>query len=336
MKKTGLIIGDVGVGVNSILPHVNKWAWDYYIKGCANTWMPTEVSMAEDIMQWKSPAKLTDEERLLIKRNLGFFACSESLVSNNLFLGIYQYVIDPECRQYIARQIFEEALHNHTLVYMCDSLSLAADELYEAYLNIAAIKAKDDFLMQITSDLLRKDFDINTIAGKKELLRNVIVFYLVCEGTFFFSGFAMLLSLKRRNLMPGIGEQIEYTLRDENLHIEFGTKLIQTIIAQNPEVWDTDFKDLLRGYFVTAVELEVAYAKDALPNGILGLNADMFLLYMEHIAQIRMTSIGIEWSGQETTNPFPWLGEAVFIAKAKNFFESRVTEYKVGQMQDDL
>jgi ribonucleoside-diphosphate reductase beta chain len=336
MTKTGRIIGDVGVGVNSILPHMNKWAWDLYIKGCANTWMPTEVGMTEDVAQWKSKTKLTDDERLLVRRNLGFFACSESLVSNNLFQGIYQYVTDPECRQYISRQIFEEALHNHTLVYMCDSLNLSPDELYEAYINIPAIKAKDDFLMKITSDLLRKDFDINTVEGKRELLRNIIAFYLVCEGTFFFSGFAMLLSFKRRNMMPGIGEQIEYTLRDENLHIEFGTRLIQSIIAQNPEVWTEEFKVEVSGYFEEAVRLEVAYAEDALPHGILGLNADMFLGYMQHIAQIRMESIGLEWLGGETSNPFPWLGEAVFSAKAKNFFESRVTEYQVGQMEDDL
>ena len=240
MKKTKEIISDKVSVVNQILPHVNKWAWDLFIDGAANNWMPTEISMAKDIEQWKSRL-LSEDEKLVVKRCLGFFAGSESLVANNLLLSVFKFVTDPECRQYILRQAYEESLHNLTVVYICDSLNLDIGEVYEAYTPIPSIKAKDDFLMNITTDINRPDFNINTIEGKREFLRNIITYYVICEGIFFFSGFAMLLSFNRQNKLPGVGEQIQYTLRDESLHIEFGTKLINRIREDNPKVWTKSF-----------------------------------------------------------------------------------------------
>ena len=236
MKKSKEIISDKVAVVNQILPHVNKWAWDLFIDGAANNWMPTEISMSKDIEQWKGNSLSTDE-KLVVKRCLGFFAGSESLVANNLLLSVFKFVTDPECRQYILRQAYEESLHNLTVVYVCDSLNLDIDEVYKAYNTIPSIKAKDEFLMNITSDINRADFNINTLEGKREFLRNIITYYIICEGIFFFSGFAMLLSFNRQNKLPGIGEQIQYTLRDESLHIKFGTALINRIIEDNPKVW---------------------------------------------------------------------------------------------------
>ena len=122
-SKTGQILGKDIAGVNCILPHKHKTAWDLFLKGCANNWMPTEIPMSDDIKQWKN-GDITDDEKLLVKRSLGFFAGSESLVGNNLLLSGFRYVTDAECRQYILRQAFEESLHNLTIVYICDSLAL--------------------------------------------------------------------------------------------------------------------------------------------------------------------------------------------------------------------
>ena len=146
--KTGKIFGADSTGVNQILPHKNKWAWDLYKQGKNNNWNPEEVPMVKDIQNWKKKDIITDDEKLLIKRCLGFFAGSESLVGNNLFT-IFKHVTDPECRQYIARQLYEECLHNDTIVYICDSLDLDINEVYEAYESIPSIKAKDDFLMSV-------------------------------------------------------------------------------------------------------------------------------------------------------------------------------------------
>jgi len=327
-----IISEDVAI-VNQILPHKNKWAWDLYLKGCSNNWMPTEVSMQKDITQWKSN-DISDDERLVVKRCLGFFAGSESLVSNNLLLVILKYIGDAECRTYISRQQFEESLHNLTIVYCCDSLGLDIKEVYEAYNTIPAIKAKDDFLMEITRDIHRKDFDIKTLQGKQELLRNIITYYIVCEGIFFYSGFAMLLSFGRQNKFPGISEQIQYTLRDESLHIEFGTKLINKIRSENPEIFSPDFESETKLHIQKAVNLEIDYAKDVLPRGILGLNANMFVDYMKYIANRRLSSLHFPELYGKIQTPFPWLSEIIDLSKQKNFFETRVTEYQTGIADD--
>jgi len=291
--------------------------------------------MAKDIEQWKSNL-LSEDEKLVVKRCLGFFAGSESLVANNLLLSIFKFVTDPECRQYILRQAYEESLHNLTVVYVCDSLNLKIDEVYQAYNSIPSIKAKDDFLMNITTDINRPDFNINTIEGKREFLRNIITYYIICEGIFFFSGFAMLLSFNRQNKLPGIGEQIQYTLRDESLHIKFGTEIINRIREDNPKVWTKAFEKETLAHIETAMELELAYARDVLPTGILGLNSDMFIDYVQFIADRRLSNLGLPSPFGEAQNPFPWMSEIIDLEKCKNFFETRVTEYSVGTLVDDF
>lgn len=330
MAKDGQILSNNIAGVNQILPHVHKWAWDLYKTGKRNNWDPEEVPMTRDIQNWN---KLSDDEKRVAKRTLGFFAGSESLVGNNL-VTLYKYIVDPECRQYMSRQIWEECLHNDCIVHICDSLSLDIQEVYEAYSSIPSIKAKDDFLMNVTTGI-SKDIDVTTLKGKQELLRAAFLYWIVCEGTFFFSGFAMLLSMKDK--LPGIGEQIEYTLRDESNHIQFGSILINKIKEQNPEVWTQEFEDELTKILIEAVELEIAYAKDVLPNGILGLNADMFVQYMQYIGNRRLESVGMKHRFPSDTNPFDFLSEVQDLLKAKNFFETRVIEYQSsGALVDDF
>src|SRR5882672_4716072 len=99
--------------VNQLVPFKYKWAWDKYLSGCANHWMPQEINMSRDIATWKDPNGLTEDERLVVKRNLGFFVTADSLAANNIVLGTYRHITAPECRQYLLRQALEEAIHTH-------------------------------------------------------------------------------------------------------------------------------------------------------------------------------------------------------------------------------
>lgn len=336
MSKSGELLGEEIVGVNQILPHKHQFAWDLFLKGVANNWSPAEINMADDIDQWKNGA-LTDDEKLLVKRCLGFFAGSESLVANNLLLTVNRWITDAECRQYILRQAYEESLHNWTIVTCCESYNLKVAEVYEAYRNIPSIKAKDDFLMEITTDVNDGSFNTKTVEMKREFLRNLISYYIVCEGTFFFSGFAMLLALGRQNKLPGLSDQIRYTLRDETLHIQFGTYLINTIKEQYPSVWTKKFEAETIDHVKKAVELEVAYAHDVLPRGILGLNAEMFVDYMQYIGNRRLEGVGIDFRFDSDTNPFPWLSEVIDTQPMTNFFERKVKDYQSsGSLEDDF
>ena len=333
-NKTGQIIGSESTGVNQILPHKNLWAWTLYKQGKNNNWNPEEIPMTKDAQNWKSNDAITDDEKLLIRRCLGFFAGTESLVGNNLFT-LFKYITDPECRQYMARQMYEECLHNDTIVYICDSLDLDINDVYEAYENVPSIKAKDDFLMDITGHLNGLNVDSSTPEGVREIIKAAFMYWIVCEGTFFFSGFAMLLALSDK--IPGIAEQIQYTLRDESIHIKFGVSLLNKIREQHSDVWDDDLDQELTGYLKEAVDLEIKYAEDVLPTGILGLNSDMFVDYMQFIANRRLESLNMEFRYDSDSNPFPWLSEVIDLDKQKNFFESKVIEYQnAGALADDF
>lgn len=314
------------VDVNQLMPLKYKWAWEHYLNGCKNHWMPTEVPMTKDIEIWRSN-RLSDDERLVIMRNLGFFATAESLVGNNLVLAIFKHVTNAECRQYLLRQAFEEAVHTHTFLYVTESLGLDEGEVFNMYREIPAIARKDEFEMELTAEVLQPDFTTATPEGAQTFLKNLIGFYLIMEGIFFYTGFVMVLSFHRRNLMTGIGEQFQYILRDETIHLNFGIDLINGIKMENPEVWTPEFQRQMIDRVREAVELEIAYANDCLPRGILGLNGDLFRSYVQYIADRRLERIGLP-KQYGSKNPFPWMSETIDLSKEKNFFETRVTEYQ--------
>jgi ribonucleoside-diphosphate reductase beta chain len=316
------------VDVNQLMPIKYTWAWEHYLNGSANHWMPSEVPMAQDIALWKSD-RLSDDERLVVLRNLGFFATAESLVGNNLVLAIFRHVTNAECRQYLLRQALEEAVHSHAFLYIVDSLGLDEREVFNMYREIPAIARKDAFEIRLTETLTTPGFSTETPAGVQQLLRNLVGYYVIMEGIFFYSGFVMLLSFHRRNQLTGIGEQIQYILRDESVHLNFGIDLINGIKAEHQEVWTPAFQAELAALIDEAVALEVAYARDCLPEGVLGLNAALFEQYVGYIADRRLQRIGLA-ARYGTPNPFPWMSETIDLTKEKNFFETRVTEYQAG------
>lgn len=314
------------VDVNQLMPLKYHWAWEHYLNGCANHWMPTEVGMTKDIETWRS-SKLSEGERFVIMRNLGFFATAESLVANNIVLAIFKHVTNAECRQYLLRQAFEEAVHSHTFLYIVESLGLNESEVFNMYHEVPAIAKKDQLEMELTSEILDPDFTTDTFEGAQAFLKNLIGYYLIMEGLFFYTGFVMVLSFHRRNMMTGIGEQFQYILRDETIHLNFGIDLINGIKQENPDLWTPEFQQLIIDRMKYAAELEIEYARDCLPTGILGLNGELFREYVQHIADRRLERIGLP-AQYGSSNPFPWMSETMDLSKEKNFFETRVTEYQ--------
>ena len=316
--------------VNQLVPFKYKWAWQKYLDGCANHWMPQEINMTADIALWKDPNGLTEDERTLVKRNLGFFSTADSLVANNLVLAVYRHITNPECRQYLLRQAFEEALHTHAYQYCIESLGLDEAEVFNMYREVESIHAKAAWATQFTDSLGDRNFSTGTHEDDQRLLRDLIAFYVVFEGIFFYVGFVQILSMGRRNKMTGVAEQFQYILRDESMHMNFGIDVINQIKVENPGLWTEEFQQQIIQLIREAVELEVAYAHDTMPRGVLGLNANMFEDYLDFIANRRCAQIGLPEQYQDATNPFPWMSEVMDLQKEKNFFETRVTEYQTG------
>lgn len=321
--------------VNQLVPFKYKWAWEKYLATCANHWMPQEINMQRDIELWKKPDGLTPDERQIVKRNLGFFVTADSLAANNIVLGTYRQITAPECRQFLLRQAFEEAIHTHAYQYIVESLGLDEGEIFNAYHEIPSIKAKDEFLIPFIDTLTNPEFKTGTLESDQALLKSLIVFACIMEGIFFYVGFVQILALGRQNKMTGAAEQYQYILRDESMHCNFGIDLINTIKLENPQLWTESFKAELIELFQKGVDLEYAYAEDTMPRGVLGLNASMFKEYLRFICNRRMTQIGLnELFPNQTNNPFPWMSEMIDLKKEKNFFETRVTEYQTGGALD--
>jgi ribonucleoside-diphosphate reductase beta chain len=316
--------------VNQLVPFKYKWAWEKYLAGCANHWMPQEVNMSRDIALWKDPNGLTEDERRIVKRNLGFFVTADSLAANNIVLGTYRHITAPECRQFLLRQAFEEAIHTHAYQYIVESLGLDEGEIFNAYHEVPSIRAKDEFLIPYINVLTDPGFQTGTLETDQTLLRSLIVFACVMEGLFFYVGFTQILALGRQNKMTGAAEQYQYILRDESMHCNFGIDLINQIKLENPQLWTAEFRAEIREIFQQAVELEYRYAEDTMPRGVLGLNASMFKSYLRFICNRRCQQIGLDPLYPNEENPFPWMSEMIDLKKERNFFETRVIEYQTG------
>ena len=311
--------------VNQLVPFKYKWAWEKYLASCANHWMPQEVNMTRDIALWKDPNGLTEDERRIVKRNLGFFVTADSLAANNIVLGSYRHITAPECRQFLLRQAFEEAIHTHAYQYIVESLGLDEGEIFSAYNEVESIRNKDQFLIPFIETLTNPHFKTGTLENDQKLLKSLIVFACLMEGLFFYVGFTQILALGRQNKMTGAAEQYQYILRDESMH-----DLINQIKLENPQLWTNAFKAEINDLFAQAVELEYKYAEDTMPRGVLGMNASMFKGYLRYIANRRATQIGLETLYPNEENPFPWMSEMIDLKKERNFFETRVIEYQSG------
>lgn len=332
-RKKKTLINCSSTDPNKILPMKYKWARQHYKTGVANNWTPEEVNMQKDVEMWRSSSGLTDDERRLVLWNMGFFSTAESLTANNIVLAIYRHITNPECRQYLLRQGYEEAIHTDTFIYCCDTLGLDPEEVYNMYLDIPSIRRKDEFVIDITKSILDPSFSTEGTENVQRFVHDLVGYYLIMEGIFFYAGFVMMLSFLRQNKMVGVGEQFQFILRDESVHLAFGTDLINTVVKENLDIWTEPFKKQITDNVIKAVELEYEYAKDCLPRGVLGLNAEVINEYIQYIADRRLEKIGLP-KVYKSKNPFPWMSEVIDLRKEKNFFETRVTEYQSGGMLD--
>lgn len=316
--------------LNQLVPFKYDWAWQKYLDGCANHWMPQEVNMAKDVQTWKTPDALSDDERLIVMRSLGYFSTADSLVANNLVLGIYRHITNPECRQYLLRQAFEEAIHTHAYQYCIESLGMDEGEVFNMYREVPSVAKKATWSLSHTQGLADPDFHTGTPEMDQKLLRNLIGFYVVTEGIFFYCGFTQILSMGRRNKMTGVSEQFQYILRDESMHLNFGVDVINQIKLENPHLWTAAFQQEVIQMILEGTQLEIEYARDTMPRGVLGMNAVMMEEYLQFIANRRLAQLGLPEAFPGVKNPFPWMSEIMDLRKEKNFFETRVIEYQTG------
>ncbi len=327
------IINGGDADVIQLYPMRHTFAWEAYNAANANHWLPTEISMQRDIEQWRSNSVLTADERQAFETVLGFFTTADSIAANNVVLALYKHITSPECRMYLLRQGYEEAIHTHAYQYIVESLSMDESKIFNMYRQVEAIYQKDNLVLSLNEGIFDPHFKTGTFENDQKFLENLIVFSIILEGIFFYSSFAVMFGFQRQNKLVGSAEQIQYIMRDESMHLNFGINLINTIKEEQPELWTPAFQAKMIDLVKRAVVLEYTFAQEVFPRGIFGMNADGFKQYIEHIADRRLERIGLP-TQYNVANPFPWMSEAVDLNKEKNFFETRVTEYKTGGTLD--
>ena len=307
--------------LNQLVPFKYEWAWKKYLDGSANHWMPEEIAMHDDIKLWNDPKGLTEDERKIVETNLGFFSTADSLVANNLVLAVYKHITNPECRQYLLRQAFEEAIHTHAYTYCVQSLGLDESRIFNMYREIPAVATKAEWALPFTQSLGDPNFKTGTLEDNQRLLRDLIAFYVVFEGIFFYVGFTQILSMGRRNKLTGVAQQFQYILRDESMHMNFGIDVINQIKLENPELWQPNFQEEMIKLVRKGVELETQYAYDTMPKPILGINASLYEEFIKFIANRRLAQIGLPEQYPGATNPFEWMSEIMDLKKEKTFLK---------------
>ncbi|MBB6099857.1 ribonucleoside-diphosphate reductase beta chain [Deinobacterium chartae] len=309
-----------------LFPLRYPWAYAHVQQAKHNTWFPEEIPLGDDLADWN--LRLSEAEKAAVEFLLGYFNPMESVVTNNIALGLYPHFTAPEVRLYLARQMWEEANHTMAFEYYLKTLPVNRERVFGAHKDIPEIVAKEQFQVELTRDLLR-GVDLGTEDGRRKLLRDMVGYFVVMEGVFFYGGFLTALSFRRRNLLKGLGSLIDWVIKDESLHLSFGIHLIGAYLEEHPELMTPAFARELHGMILKAVELERAYNRALLPQGVLGLSAEVLNQYVEYLTDRRLEELGFE-PHFRTANPARWMAAQTDVPEIVNFFEARNTTYEVG------
>lgn len=302
-----------------------KWAYDLYNQAVRNTWFPHEIALKEDLEDF---AKMTEDERHAVKFIMAFFNPAELIVNRTLALGVYPYLKSPECHLYIAKQMWEEANHCVAFEYVLETFPFDRETIYNTHLEMPSMQAKEAYIMKYLKRMTDTRLDIDTIEGKKDFIRNLVAYNIVMEGTWFYSGFMVMLSFRQRNQLRNFGSMINWVLRDESLHLKFGINLVHGVLEENSELLTEEFANEIRQIIIEGVNLEIEYNKDLFPRGILGLNADYVNQYVMYVADRRLEELGLP-KYYNATNPAKWMSTATDVFELVNFFEAQNTSYEV-------
>ncbi|MFI6292705.1 ribonucleotide-diphosphate reductase subunit beta [Nonomuraea sp. NPDC050790] len=300
--------------------------YERYRAAIRNTWTVEEVDLHSDLADL---AKMSPQERHLINRLVAFFATGDSIVANNLVLNLYQHVNAPEARLYLSRQLFEEAVHVQFYLTLLDTYLPDQDERVKAFAavdNIPSIRDKAEFCFRwidSLSDLQR----LETREDRRTFLLNLICFAACIEGLFFYGAFAYVYWFRSRGLLGGLATGTNWVFRDESMHMEFAFSVVDTVRAEEPDLFDDKLGEQVTRMIEEAVAAELAFARDLCGDGVGGMNVEHMREYLEYVADQRLTRLGLN-KRYGTANPFAFM-ELQDVQELANFFERRVSAYQV-------
>ena len=294
-------------------PFHYPWAYEAWLQQQRIHWLPEEVPLAEDVRDWAD--HLTTTERNLLTQIFRFFVQSDVEV-NNCYMRHYSRVFQPtEVQMMLAAFSNIETIHIAAYSHLLDTIGMPEVE-YEAFLNIAEMRAKFDYMQTFGSDT------------KTDIARTLAMFGAFTEGVQLFASFAMLLNFPRFNKMKGMGQIVTWSARDETLHTNSIVRLYRTFLSENPEIDTPALRDDIMVACETVIHHEDAFIDRAFElGGVEGMTATDIKAYIRYIADRRLSRLGLEPRYRLEQNPLRWMDEMLNALEHTNFFENRATEY---------
>ena len=309
--------------INQLAPFKYQWAWEYFLKANQNHWTPLEINMGQDLADYTS--KLTPAEKHMYENVLAYLTTADILAMRNIGLAVMEKMSAPELQIYQARQVYEESLHTWTYQHCIETLNLDQSEIYNRYRTVPEIFGKIKLSDRRLNKILRSDIDLSNRENRRDFIMSYAFFAMIFEGSWFYNGFTPIFALQRRGLMKGTAEQFQYIMRDETLHATFGIKVLKTLIEEEDYCPPYEYFEYM---FEECLKAEQQYINYLLPDAILGYNSDLHIEQYKYIVNRRARQLGISEPYSGAQNVLPWLDEQINLRKEKNFFETRVTEYK--------
>ena len=306
--------------------------YEMYQDAIKNTWTVDEIDFSDDLSDLDR--KLDPAEKHLVSRLVAFFATGDSIVANNLVLNLYKHINAPEARMYLSRQLYEEALHVQFYLTLLDNYIPNHEEREEAFAaihNIPSIKKKADFCFKWIGSIDELG-ELHSVEDRKKFLLNLVCFAACIEGLFFFAAFAYVYFLRSKGLLNGLAAGTNWVFRDESCHMNFAFAVVDTVRAEQPELFDEDLKLRIVEMLEEAVECEYQFAEDLLGQGISGLSTKDTREYLQYVADQRLLQLGME-KRYNSKNPFGFM-DLQDVQELTNFFERTVAAYQTGVSGD--
>jgi ribonucleoside-diphosphate reductase beta chain len=302
--------------------------YEMYRNAIKNTWTVAEVDFSDDLVDLQR--KLLPSERHLVNRLVAFFATGDTIVANNLVLNLYKHINSPEARMYLSRQLFEEAQHIEFYLTLLDNYIPDIEERHQAFdaiQNIPSIKAKADFYFKWMDSVNELD-SLQTKDDRRKFLLNLICFAACVEGLAFYAAFAYVFFMRSKGLLNGLADGTNWVFRDESCHMNFAFAVVETVRAEEPDLFDEKMASDVVQMVVECLETEMAFAEDVLGEGVPGLSTRDMRSYLEYVADQRLADVGLP-KHFGTKNPLKFM-ELQDVQGLSNFFERTVSSYQMG------
>lgn len=298
-------------------------AFDFWMKQQQAHWLHTEVPMMSDVNDWKQ--NLSESEKNVIGSILKGFAQTETIVNDYWSTLVTKWFRKPEV---IAMAVcFANMETVHAEAYSLLNEELGLDDFSE-FLEDESTMAKIQALMNVR-DKTEGEPDWN------ERAKSLAIFSAFTEGVNLFSSFAILLSFKLRNLLKGVGQIVEWSIRDESLHSEAGCWLFRQLLIEKPELNTPELKEAIKQAALLSLKLELDFIDKVYEMGDLdGCSKYDLVSFIKYRVNTKMQDLGYEpvvnGIDDASIKRMKWFDSLSAGKQHTDFFANRVTNYSKG------